>query len=1026
MKEGKLKMSNKRFLAIMVPIMAIVLIIAVAVTCVANFFEASLDTYVGRGNRIVNNPENTENWDLEHYNQKYKQAGGEDGSLKAAEKVSKAISDEGTILLKNSNSALPLAKNTKVSPFGLRYRAPIYGGTGSGKVNTTDKAVWSPKSGLEKHFEVNAVVENKIETNKPYAMSATERKQSEPTGSGTTFSGAETDIFEFDPQIYAGTETSCRDTVGIVFIGRIGGEGANLLATPYYDGTPHNLALSDYEKGTIKFAKQNCKKTVAIINSSNVMEIGALMSGEYECDAIVWIGGPGTTGYESLADVLVGEVNPSGRTADIWDANILANPTMQNYGIRTYANASDTVLWPNMKGIHYYEYEEGVYYGYRYYETAVVMDKDFVYGELDANGGIKTAGQVLYPFGYGLSYTTFSQKIVSVKDGGDNVSVTVEVKNTGTKDGKEVVQLYQTAPYTQFDIDYEIEKPAKVLIAFGKAEVKAGQTERITLSFAKEDLASYCYTRDNGDGTEGCYVLEGGDYVISLGKNSHDVWGTETVKIGNTIWYDNSAPRKSETIAQSKWDENGNSLNFPAKAEQDSSAKYIAATNRFPDLNDYMHKEATIFSRKDWKGTFPTAPDENKTISEERLQKIVAYDVENDPRTGNGKDSVWYKEEAPASKQKNNFTFADMRGVDYYSEQWDLYLDQIDYDSEELYTMLFKAAFSTGKLDSIGKPVSADSDGPQGFGKTGVDGGIASFAYVTETVVGSAWNQDLAYAYGESIAQEALVLKINGWYGPGLNLHRSAFCGRNFEYYSEDPLLTGLLGGRCISGAEQNGLVVYTKHFGAHTHEDTSVQLCAWMTEQAYRETDLRAFELGIKTARRTLKYISDVNGTVSTKTVRGSSGIMGCATLLGTEWQGASYGLITEILRGEWGFQGVATTDMALYNFKGVSDKIMRSGADLRMYFMPSKASDTTSATALHRFRDAVKHICFAYANSNLTQGAAPGAIITYTMSPWKIGLIIADVLVGLLIAGGAVWIVLRFLDEKKNPEKYKHTEKI
>ena len=238
------------------------------------------------------------------------------------------------------------------------------------------------------------------------------------------------------------------------------------------------------------------------------------------------------------------------------------------------------------------------------------------------------------------SYTTFEQEIVSFNDAGDDIEVEVAVKNTGDVDGKEVVQLYMTAPYTQMDIDYEIEKPAKVLVAFDKVEVAAGATENVTLTFAKEDMASYCYTRDNGDGTTGCYVLEEGDYVITLGKNSHEEWGSETTTINETIWYDNSNPRRSEIVAQSQWDDEGNALDYPARANEDPDAEFIAATNRFPDLNEYMHTEATIFTRSDWSGTFPTAPEEGKTISQERLDKIVAYDVETDPLTGNVSSSV--------------------------------------------------------------------------------------------------------------------------------------------------------------------------------------------------------------------------------------------------------------------------------------------------------------------------------------------------------------------------------------------------
>lgn len=981
---AKEKLSAKAFRRNGIIAIALLLVVALVVTIGCNIFSQSLDTYLGRGARKVSET-NISADAANYYEQRFSDTSAENGSVGYGAEVTHKITDEGEVLLKN-NGILPLAEGTKVTPFGYRYISPVYGGTGSGNVDSSKDYIVTPQEGLEAFFAVNSEMTALMEKATPKELTADGIANAASSESGKGFDGATTSILEFDPAIYADATASCEGTVGLVFIGRIGGEGGNLQTTAYADGTAHELQLTQYEKEMVSFAKAHCDNVVAIINSSNTMELSELMGGEYEVDAMLWVGGPGATGYASMGAILAGAVNPSGRTADIWVSDLTADPTYVNFmPDRTYANTKDTVAATNYTGLYFVEYEEGVYYGYRYYETASEL------------GALNYEDAVVFPFGYGLSYTTFEQSIQGIKVDGEQVTVTVQVANTGSVDGKEVVQLYCTAPYTDLDKQYEIEKPVKILLAFDKVEVPAGQTVTAELSFSREDMASYCDTYDNGDGTTGSWMLEGGDYVITLGKNSHDAWATETISVAETIWYSGEQLRESDRNAQSAMDEQGQLLSYPAAAEADPEAAYTPVHNRFQDSTDYMHTEATILSRSDWNGTQPTEP-EPKDLSQERLDRIMKFDIENDPILGNLNSKI-STDVQPTSKEDNGLTLSDMRGLSFYDGAWDLLLDQLDYDSDELTNMLFNAAFTTGQISAIGKPTSVDHDGPQGWGLTGAEGGPETCAYCSEVVVASTWNTDLAYEYGVAIGQEALVIGYTGWYGPGLNLHRSAFNGRNFEYYSEDALLSGKLAAACISGAADQGVISYMKHFLLDDYEGPSCELAVWSTEQNIRENYLRAFEIPVKEARATIKYISDDQGTVSQKTIRGCLGVMVSVTAIGSDWCFSSYELMTNLLRGEWGFQGAATTDMFLRCTENATDMVLRAGTDLKMWFVPTLAEDLSSATARNAYRRAVKDVCYAYANSNLMQGAAPGATVEYSMAPWAIALTALDVVIGLAI---------------------------
>ena len=1048
MAKDKLKMSNKRFLIIMVPILVVLLAAIIVVTAVMNFFAPLMDAFLGKGTRHIMEVEGTSDWDTQFYDVKYDSY---EDAIKASTAAAKRIADEGIILMKNSAPAgkttkiLPLAEKAKVTPFGFRYNEPVYGIYGSGSINDgmamemiggtlwdDDYKSTNPESielyqAIENTFTVNTTVTEKTknaEYNRIDAAEGTIPCQEITAINGCA--GSNTYLYEYAASVYSGTESSCADTTGLVFIGRDSSEGGDLKLDGYADGTPHQLTLSSDEKATIKFAKENCTNgVVAVINACNVMELDELVSGEYAVDAIVWMGYPGSNGSQSLADILCGKVNPSGRTVNAWVSDLTADPSYANMGTFVYDAAE--VEGSHAVGNSFVEYEEGIYVGYKYYETADAVDPDFDYDSA-----------VVFPFGHGLSYTEFEQTLDSCAIVGENVEVRVTVKNKGDIAGKEVVQLYYAAPYTEFDRSNNIEKSVKNLVAFDKVEVAANDSETVTLTFPVEDMASYCYTRDNGDGTRGAYVLEEGDYEIYLGKNSHESWDSATVTLGATEWFDNSNPRQSEKDGQSLLDDNGEPLGVAANAE----LGFIAATNRFEDSNDYMTTHATILTRKDWANTQPKAPEGESFTAPEAVCDAIdhysatTFDYQNDPLLGNVEGSAVYQSTAPVSAQDNGMVLSDMRGLDYYDDSWDLLLDQIDYSkTDEIVALLYGGAYNLGGLDSIGMAQTRSAEGPSGFGlfahlfygDTRVNKLNRMCGYPAGTVLASTWDPEMAYLKGSSIGQEAFWFIVsegtylNGWTGPSMNLQRNAFNGRNAEYYSEDPVLAGEMGAREISGAGDSGLYTIFKHFAMNNIETAKTLgggICTWATEQAMRESYFKVFETVFKDARREVKYIADDNGTVATKIMRGATAVMTSFNRIGAVPSGSNYALITELLKREWGFQGFVQTDMPSQSNK---DQMLRAGGSVEMNSGAAAPADLTSPTAQHQIRRAVHDIAFAVVNSSAMQGVAPGSMIYYDMSPWAIILMIANIVVYALILAGLVWIALRLVDARRHPEKYK-----
>ena len=1014
-KKPKLKMSNLKFRVLLIIPMVLLLVIALALNTAGSLMKSTLDTYLGKGTTTVETPSDKSDWDGNYYTE----AASADEAKESAYAVAAQVQDEGTVLLKNDDSALPLAKGATVMPFGYAYLNPIYGQNSSG-----GSAKWvadpvTPEQGLEGLTIDNAAVDAMNAAGEVTPL--TEAEGTSAAGEAGSVLGGDCKIYEYDPSIYDGI-TANPDATGLVFITRSGQEGQDQKSDAYSDGTPHYLALSSNERGTIAAAKEKCGKVVVILVSSAPLECADLMEGDLAVDAVVYYGHPGERGFSQLASILDGDVNPSGRTVDIWASDFLRDENISRAGQGTYTNLTVTSGSLTDGGTFdrtYNEYQEGVYMGYRYYETADEVDETFSYDDA-----------VVYPFGYGLSYTTFSQTLDSVVEKDGDVVATVTVTNTGSVAGKEVVQVYSSSPYTEMDQEAQIEKPSCVLAAFDKTKLlEPGESQTLTLSFAKEDLASYCYTHANPDGTTGCYVLEAGDYGVSLRANSHDVIAAATVSQAETIWYDgsdNDHIRESEKAAQSDVDAT------TGEALVDDSAEYVAATNKFQSSSDYMNTDSQILSRSDWSGTQPEFQ-ATKEISDEFAENsdyFVTFDPETDATYGNVEGSEVYAAEQPTSGAKNGLTVSDMRGLDYDDPKWDELLDQINWDADKdgIIRNFSGDAYTTAAIDSIGLPATVDMDGANGLKVQGSNNGYdmtksSSFGFAP--LMASTWNVDLLYQVGAAFGQESLANGISGWYAPAINLHRSVFSGRVFEYFSEDPLLSGKLAAATISGAGDQGMYCYVKHFALNETETGRAKLvCTWCDEQTMRELYLRPFEIALEEARMTVRYSDSETGEIKSKVMRAGTGVMSTQTCIGTLIGHNNSATLTDVLRGEWGFEGMVISDYWVWNGDNMRDLCIRSGCDTYLCMaMPVmwSISDYDSATARTAMRNAIHNIAYTVANSNAMQGMVPGSVTSTSTSPWQIGLWAFDVVVVALLAGGVVLMVRRTKHAKAHPELYR-----
>lgn len=976
-----MRMSNKKFNTIMCPLLSLLVAIPTIGTITANEYAASLDGMLGRGEKHINQVSDVDESLLSFYKHNYSTA---TQSREAGTRVAEEVEEQGAVLLKN-DGVLPLKKGAKVTPIGYRYAAPLYGGTGSAFIDTTEDYVITPEKALEKYFSVNATVANALKSAEPEVL----------IGDG---SNETTNIPEVKVNVYSGTEGSCKGTTAIVYIARPGSEGYDTLSTKTYeDGTKHQLQLTKNEKDAIEFAKNNCDQVIVMMVTASPMEIKDLQQ-DPKINAIIWSGLPGAVGYEAVSKIMDGEVNPSGKTSDIWYADFYSDPTYTNYLPTAYSN-------PVASGQGYFtEYEEGIYMGYRYYETRYAADNTFeVFGrKTDYDGA------VIYPFGYGLHYENdkVTQTFDSVSYVGEKITVKGTISNKSSYDVDEVVEIYFGAPYKAGGI----EKSAKTLLGFDKYHVKAGASTSFTLTFEDEELVSYDYKGIYSD--NGSYVLENGEYVLYLGKNSHESWDEKSIGVGETKVYANTA-------------KSGKAVGKRSSDEQ-------VVENRFERINDYaMTGQMSTLSRSDFAGSYPKAP-VSKALTEDELAHAVAFDIKTDARLGEVEGSLLYREQAPKSKAGNAITLSDMRGLSYDDPRWEELLENLDFTSESLQKLITYDLYQTPEVPEIGKPATSDHDGTVGWAPiwsgsqqmADMFGGgikvepVTSCAYPCAPIQAATWNREVMKRMGEILGEKGLTNGTNGWYAPGLNLHRSPFGGRNFEYYSEDPVLSGEISAVTVGGAFTNGgIYAYIKHFAVNDTDAQRSKVCNWLNEQALRELYLKSFEIVVKKAEGTENYYDAESNTMKTITVKACRGIMTSMSYIGLESPTNSYDLLTEVLRNEWGFRGMVITDMTSGNRS--KDIGYRVGNDIWMA-MRAATVDLSTPTAQWCARTAVKNVCYTVVNSNVFDKVGPGSYAYYDMSPWAVTLMGIDIAFYAVALAGIAWTIVRNVKGKKHPELF------
>ena len=863
----------------------------------------------------------------------------------AATELCEDIADEGIVLLENKNDTLPLAEGTKLNVFGWSSTNPVYGGTGSGSLSDSYPTV-SLLEGLENAgFEVNQELVDF------YTEYRADRPMVGMWGQDWTIPEPTMDEYEAAGVFESAKEYSDK---AVVVIARSGGEGADLPTSldpevedtfnaeggmfgasglrysenkDDLDASKHFLELTNRERAMLERVTSEYEDVVVVVNAANTMELGFVE--EYDSiSSVLWCPGTGQSGFNSLGSILAGEINPSAKTSDTFVRDLTATPTYNNFGNFKYDNMDEFVT--SEGGVSFVNYTDGIYVGYRFWETAA------------EEGLINYDEAVQYPFGYGLSYTTFEQEMgdLNVSDG--NISVDVTITNTGDVAGKDVAEIYYNPPYTNGGI----EKASVNLIGFAKTGIlEPGQSETVTIEFTAEEMASY------DDINAKAYVLEAGDYEISLRTDSHTVVDTKTYHIDETVTYG---------------------------ADNARSTDEVAATNLYDDARG----DVTYLSRANGFANYAeaTAAPTNFTMADD--VKATFYNNSNYDPTAYNDDA----DEMPTTGAKNGLTLADLRGVDYDDPQWDELLDQLTI--EDMDGMIALGGYQTLAAGSVGKVQTVDCDGPASINNN--FSGQGSIGFPAGVMISNTWNVELAEAFGESIGTMADEMGVSGWYAPAMNMHRSAFAGRNFEYYSEDPLLSGDIACAAVIGAENQGVYAYLKHFALNDQEtNRTAQLCTWFNEQSAREIYFKPFEICVKEG--------------------GAKAVMTAFNHYGTTPAQASSAMLNDMLRGEWGFRGFALTDYyGVYGYQD-ADRMVRNGNDCMLVAYDTETNhmtDKESATAVQAMRQACKNIMYTVVNSRAYD---PENLNTGLMG-WQIAAIVIDVVLAAAILALEAAAVVRY----------------
>lgn len=868
--------------------------------------------------------------------------------LTAAEKeLELEIVEEGMVLLKNDNKALPLATGSKVSVFGQTAQMWMT----KEKLSNTKDTVFL-ESLESAGLEINAALR------KFY-------KQSKHTswGNGANLgNGAIAGSWVIDevPQSEYTDEVknsyASYNDAAIVVITRGGSEGGDL---PRYmdrfggELDQSYLELSQNEKDLLTAVTASFDKVVLVLHTGNAMQMDFL--NDYDIDAVVWISGTGQDGIEAVGKLFTGEINPSGRNVDTYVYDNFSAPAMQNFGDFRFTqngNPIDAVTTTVGGTYSYLNYGESIYVGYKYYETRY---EDVVMGTAGA-GNYDYASTVAYPFGYGLSYTTFqwSNFKSSAPDADGNMTFSVDVTNTGDFAGKDVVQLYYQAPYTEYDIENGVEKASVNLLDFGKTKLlKPGESDTLDFTVNLYDMVSY---DANGAKT---YILDDGDYYVTLASDAH-------AAVNNIL-----AAKGYSTSDGMTADGNADMVMVHTQSAFETCNLSFTGSEITNLFDDCVLPDAVYLSRSNWSvmdndglryatgtltGLSETTDGAGTVYTHEATQDIIdgltseGWDVSGNPVSMN--DSSW-----PTVQygQSGSLTVADLVGVAYDDPLWDQLLDQMTQDEQTL--LVGKAMNSTEAISSIGKSVTYYMDGPQGMIDY-VSGG-AGYQFTDENMLGATWNKELAYRFGDLCSQEFSLKGATTWWSPAINIHRTAFSGRNFEYFSEDGIHSGLMGVQVTVAAKANGVNCQLKHFflnDQETNRGGHGRLAPFATEQSMREIYLKPFEMCIEAVP--------------------SSGVMTSMCRIGTRIAPGHYNLLTGVLRNEWGMTGAVITDaQSLTPYE--AEQALAAGCDMVCTMQQTEYLDTTlsSVGGQYALRTAVKHVLYMEVNSaassiQITQG--------------------------------------------------------
>ncbi len=857
-----------------------------------------------------------------------------------AQEVNLKLAEEGFVLLKNENAALPMNKGARISVFSKNSVNLSYGGSGSGGFDTSNnKNLYESLN--DAGFVTNPTLKNFYESSQSGPV-RTANSSDLDNGDNQKIAAAETPQSKYTDAV----RNSYADysDAALVVITRIGGEGFDL---PRYQGDSegavspdsHYLELDQNEIDLLTAVTDGTfKRVVVVFNTPSSFEATFLKDSAYaafadKIDAAVWIGFTGSNGITALGEILNGEVNPSGRLVDTWAADFTKNPSFVNFGTGCLPDTTD-----KYDGGMYYsvDYEEGIYVGYRYYETRGETDGEDWY---NAN--------VVYPFGYGLSYTTFDWTVgdasASEIELGTTITVPVTVKNTGSVAGKEVVQLYASAPYTLGGI----EKAHKVLVGFAKTKLlQPGESETVTVSFDPYSAASYDYRDANSNGFSG-YELEAGEYTLYVSRNAHESEKAIALNLAADVQIGTDPTTDSEVV------------------------------NRYTDSENFLDSDwqlDAMLSRADWEGTWPTPQTAQQHAGTDRLYEEIRSEEHNNPTDFDSEEYPWFGEE-PTLTLRDLLPSAEAEGyepvVSYDDERWEELM--MGCDEEEMIALINNGAYHTLAMESVGLPATIHGDGPSGFtcfmSKEQVNG---TCQYVSEPVMASTWNINLMNELGEAIGEEGTIgdkatgQPYSSIYAPGVNIHRSPFGGRCSEYFSEDPFISGMMGAAEVQGIQSRGVLPTVKHFVANeqeTHRSIGGDL-SWLSEQALREIYLKPFEYTVKLGE--------------------TRGIMTSFNRIGTRWTGGDYRLLTEILRNEWGFNGLVICDFNTIPQYMIPRMMFYAGGSLDLATQQSAmwtdcdTSDAGDAIVLMR---AVKDVMYALVNSN----AMNAEVIGYNPPIWQ-----------------------------------------